>query len=469
MSRVTIFLTMCLISTSSLYATTYNSAWNNTNGGYWDDNNNWLPQIVPDNDDPDIFIVTINNSGNPEIKITMEESRTISQLQCWGNVFLWSDLFNYPRLEIVGGLQNYGGLDIEQLEVAAGGISNSAVLYIEAVRLYGYISNSSAATLDIEDSDIEGDIINYGIIESFDTELEGEITNNAGARISVRDKFIVETNDSGLGGNINNQGILMALPSSHFWAEDTFANSGFIKLWGGLRGENEFINSTGGTINGYGGIAGGTLTNAGTIIANGGGLELFATASAVVNDGTIICKPGAMIYLTALGTPGDPQNNGYLEINAQATLTADMSLHNNTGAEIYLAGGTLAAPTIHQANGALLTGQGNITGNIIIADNGSIEFTGPSNVFGDVEIGTDATLEVHDGTTIVTGDIVNNGTIHMIGGRLICQGTLTNNGTITWETGPNSNPVDMNLDGQVDLTDLAGFADNWLWQAAWRN
>jgi len=84
-----------------------------------------------------------------------------------------------------------------------------------------------------------------------------------------------------------------------------------------------------------------------------------------------------------------------------------------------------------------------------------------------MQIGTGATLEISDGTTLITGYTTNNGTIHMKGGRIIPQGGFTNNGNIIWEPGPYNNIADLNLDGQVNLKDFADFAETWLWQATW--
>ena len=98
-----------------------------------------------------------------------------------------------------------------------------------------------------------------------------------------------------------------------------------------------------------------------------------------------------------------------------------------------------------------------------------IQLSGPTNIVGDVEIDQNATLEISDGTTLVTGHCTcNNGTIHMKGGRLIPQGGLTNNGcNIIWEPGTYTNVADFNLDGLVNFKDFADFADTWLWQATW--
>jgi len=105
----------------------------------------------------------------------------------------------------------------------------------------------------------------------------------------------------------------------------------------------------------------------------------------------------------------------------------------------------------------------------VIEPNGVIKLTGPTNIVGDVNVSPDATLEISDGTTLITGHtICNNGTTHMIGGRVICQGGLTNtNCNIIWEPGIYTNVVDFNLDGTVNFKDFADFANTWLWRASW--
>ena len=127
---------------------------------------------------------------------------------------------------------------------------------------------------------------------------------------------------------------------------------------------------------------------------------------------------------------------------------------------------TSAALSITQSSGATFSGAGTITGNNLTIESGAeLKLAGPTNIYGDVEIGTGATLEISDGTTLVTGHTTNNGTIHMKGGRIIPQGGFTNNGNVIWEPGLYNNVADFNLDGQVNFNDFAYFVDTWLWQA----
>ena len=162
----------------------------------------------------------------------------------------------------------------------------------------------------------------------------------------------------------------------------------------------------------------------------------------------------------------DPNNLGTITANAGGGVAFDNDLTNMPGGTIQLLGGSFAANNIIQKAGATFQGFGSIAGNIIeIEDNGLIELTGPTNIIGNMVIGANATLEISDGTTLVTGHTTNNGTIHMKGGRLIPQGGLTNNGNVIWEPGLYNNIADFNLDGQVNLADMAELSKTWLWQS----
>jgi len=117
--------------------------------------------------------------------------------------------------------------------------------------------------------------------------------------------------------------------------------------------------------------------------------------------------------------------------------------------------------------GATFEGFGTISGSVVLEANAEMNFTTSTNIVGNLEINENATQEINDGLTLVTGQTTCNGTIHMKGGYIIPQGGLSGNCNIIWEPGAYRNEADFNLDGTVDFKDFSSFADTWLWQAGW--
>ncbi|MEE8578154.1 MAG: hypothetical protein V3T31_12950, partial [candidate division Zixibacteria bacterium] len=239
-------------------------------------------------------------------------------------------------------------------------------------------------------------------------------------------------------------------------------------IYGGECGVDEGIldNNSTGVIKGFGILfAEQLLRNKGDIHAYGGSLAII-THGFVTNSGTLGNVPLSSLHIK---TAEDVNNLGTIEVHSGGGVAIDANLTNDPNGVIQLLGGTLAAASITQSAEANFAGFGGITGDVVIDPNGLIKLTGPTNVVGNMEIGTGATLEIRDGTSLITGHTeCNNGTIHMIGGRVICQGSLTNNNcNIIWEPGTYTNMADFNLDGTVNFKDFAYFGDTWLWQADW--
>lgn len=390
----------------------------------WDDPNNWDPNIVPDNNATNTFAVTID-AGGGYVRVDLRQSRTIDQLDCYGEVELASWDWTELTLVDVNGLTNHGYLDIEEVEIA------------------GNVTNTAGA-----------------ILELCDTEIDGNLYNQVGAMIEVEFENDVE-------GDLQNDGTLTINHASDLLVDKKIHNTGLINLYGGECGVNEILdNNSTGVIRGFGLLwTDQLLRNKGRIYAYGGSLAVLSKGP-LLNTGLLGNWPLSSLHIKpAL----DVNNQDTLEVNAGGGVAFDCNLVNVTDANIYLLGGTLAATTITQSAGATFEGFGGITGNIVIQPNGIIKLTGPTNIVGDVNIPASATLEISDGTTLITGDCTcDYGTIHMIGGRIIIQGDFTNNNcNIIWEPGTYTNVADFNLDGTVNFKDYADFADTWLWQASW--
>ncbi|MBC7368602.1 MAG: choice-of-anchor D domain-containing protein [Undibacterium sp.] len=148
---------------------------------------------------------------------------------------------------------------------------------------------------------------------------------------------------------------------------------------------------------GYGFAAAGNLTNSGTINVGGSGSSL------VVTPGNTYTQSAGLTTVASGGT----LNAGAAQIN---------------GGTVQLNGGTLIAPTLNNASGALITGNGTITGR-------------PNNSGTITAVG--GTLTVSNGISGPTGTVqVNSGaTLNLAGGGLSSTaGTLAQNGTLALGT-----------------------------------
>jgi hypothetical protein len=303
-------------------------------------------------------------------------------------------------------------------------------------------------------------------------DIYGDLYNGPGNTIVVR-------GDENLNvyGSIQNFGTILIVPTKSVWAQYEFQNSGLVEMLGGpCSSVQTFTNYATGIIKGCGSIGSSDncIDNKGLIWSMGGSLILGSYSDdpkkvGISNTGTLRNSPGTS--LTVIFWPSfvpDVNNQGTIEINADGAVVFDCNnLNNEHNAIIKLYGGTLAAKTVTQKDGAIFEGFGGVTGNVVIEPNATIKLTGPTNIVGDLKIDEGATLEISDGTTLITGQTTCNGTIHMKGGYIIPQGGLSGNCNIIWQPGTYTNPADFNLDGYVNLKDFAYFTDTWLWQTAW--
>jgi len=437
MLRKILILTVVVISTfwaCNLQAGQITSRWVAAEGfGFWEDANNWTPPTVPDNDG-NTFAVIIDGGSGDKKQVGLLQNRTINQLDCYGNVWLKSRTPYDIELILVdvNGLTNYGNLRIR------GGAYNE----ISQFKIQGSVKNQPGA-----------------ILESFGVKFKNDFYNAIGATLWVK-------YESGFHGGVHNEGAINIYPFSEMGTETNIINAGQIQVWGGLCAAIGLLdNDVNGVIEGLGVVhSGQSIENRGGILASGGSFVLHSDGS-VTNSGMLKNDVGATLRIEASIT--DANNQGTIEVNADGSVVFDCNLVNEPNGIIKLLGGTLAATTITQSANANFAGFGTITGAVIIDPNGLIELTGPTNIVGDVNIPAGATLEISDGTTLITGQTTCNGTIHMKGGYIIPQGGLSGDCNVIWEPGTYTNAADFNLDGQVNFKDFAYVADTWLWQTEW--
>lgn len=432
MKRIIVLMILSLLVVS-VQAAQINSNWVGSESGRWNVASNWDPAIVPDNDD-DTFNVIIDGGIGDKKQVFLMESRTIDQLDCYGNVWIESRTpYNIELTIEPNGLTNHGNLRIR------GGAYNERAEFT----IYGEVTNESG-----------------GALELFGVRFENGYFNASNATTGIK-------YENTFGDSVQNEGVIMVNPLGEMSVglDGILSNSSKIFIMGTCGG-GTVINDVNGKIEGMGLLfSNDVLINNGRLYAFGGSL-VVACGGSVTNGGFLGNNPSASLNIMHMDQPVDVNNIGSIEVNTGGGVAFDCNLINEPNAIIQLNGGNLsAATTITQSAGATFKGFGGITGNVIIEEDGIIKLTGPTNVVGDITIGTNATLEISDGTTLVTGHTINNGTIHMKGGRIIPQGGITNNGNVIWEPGTYNNIADFNLDGKVSIEDFADFAETWLWEA----
>ena len=397
------------------------------NGSSWSDADNWDPNIVPDNNLTDTYTVTLD-AGTGEIYVNLQQNRTIDQLDCNGVVALSG--FQWRRLTLVdvNGLTNYGEFEMFQ-----------------EMDIQGNVTNTAGAEMWLEEISINGNLY-----------------NNAGGLLKYEMLNDLEQ------GDLQNDGTINIQHASDLLCEQLVTNNGTVNLYSGeLDSDSADIldNNSTGVIKGFGVLHAITqIKNQGQIIASGGSLTVLSDG-AVTNTGTLINKALSTLDIQP---SADMNNLGNIEINAGGGVAFDCNLVNIADANVFLYGGTLAATTITQSADANFSGFGTISGDIQIDPNGLISLTGPTNIIGDVNIPGSATLEISDGQTLITGQTICDGTIHLKGGTIVLQGGCDCvDCTIINESGIDRNHFDFNYDGKVDIYDFDYFADSWLWEASW--
>lgn len=380
------------------------SNWMGQDENEWMDSAKWLPKRIPFNNGGDTFAVTINTLERTRIRAGFVANPSagirIDTLDCYGDVDL-----EFGEVPLVladpNGLTNYG-----RFQISGAGVEHTIV---------GNFNNT-----------------NSGYIQSaHSVELHGTLTN---------------------------AGELFLVPHSAFSIDANITNEGEVLIYAGMIScGSVWDNMPGGTIKGEGLIYVNLAFNNQGIVTASGPL-LIATNGAVINSGTLCNDPLGALRIGHSVEPMPTVNEGTVEVNPGG-VAFEGDLVNEPNGIIQLRNGVVAAPLIMHSAGATLEGFGGITGDLIMEPNSLVKLAGPTQIVGNLQIGSDATLQISDGTTIVTGLTICEGNIRLVGGRIIPQGGLNGTCNITWESSLNSNAADFNLDGKVNFADYAYFAD----------
>lgn len=395
MSKKVLILTAIVLvfSACAVEADIVHSTWVGGERDEWARSSNWDPSRVPDNSSWRTFDVTIdsNSIGIDEITVGLQQSRTIDQLDCYGEVEL----------------RNYTSGWVELILVDPNGLTNHGYLVIEELEIEGNVTNTTGKTVELEDMGIEGDLY-----------------NQAGATIEVFYEVWVDA--------VENAGSMMIAPASKLDVEaGTLHNTGQINFYGGACTAYGDIldNNDTGVIQGFGVVFAYQLQNKGKIYAYGGSLAISCEGP-LTNMGVLGNTPLSSLHIK----PAEDVNNlGTIEVNAGGGAAFDCNLVNKPNGIIKLLGGTLAATSITQTADANFVGFGGITGDVVIVPNGIIKLTGPTNIIGDVTVEHNAVLEISDGQTLIVGHTTNNGEIRVVNGKVIFQGGYSGSGIVQKE------------------------------------
>lgn len=251
---------------------------------------------------------------------------------------------------------------------------------------------------------------------------QGQVLLNGGSLLAgsiAQDGRLVVSKDTQLVANMK----LGALSRTQLDANLT--NAGTLTLTRnllnehGITGSATLINHASGTITGTGSIET-RVSNAGILQSKGGDLTL--AGATFHNTGLVRNGVGSNLFINAPTLT----NLGHVQAQAGGSLVFSANLSVQADKSVQLLGGILATPKLSNYVGGTVSGFGTIVGDV--RNLGKVTFYGPTTIVGSVvnEVGGD--LLVRNDQTLITGDLVNHGTLRTIGGKVVYEGTFTNLG-----------------------------------------
>ena len=374
--------------------------------GVWDDASNWDTEVYPDNFMTGDEWTCIIDGGASWVDVGLQNSQTVSYVQTYstadGGVHIvnWA---SWASLAFVT-LTNHGTLELHGMEVS------------------GNIVNNGSAEMEMEYLRVTGNVDNFGDMQCFDVDMDGDFTNRAGAQVEVEHMLEVED------GTFTNDGTAVLTPFGSLDAFESLINNNLVLLYGGeCSSGGTFVNN--GRAQGGGFLHSGTqINNAGVILSENadltvhtGGTAVFGT---VINAGSLGNSPGTSLHVMAASV----DHTGVIEVNSQGAVTFTCDLTNPAGAEISLSGGALSAPNVTNQAGASFSGFGQVAGNL--TNQGNVDFFGDSQIVGNLYNEVGALLGIRNGDLLIVGDSVNDGTMKAYNGQVFFEGGLINNGEI---------------------------------------
>lgn len=283
---------------------------------------------------------------------------------------------------------------------------------------------------------------NYGNIDlasGYQMRLNGSTLNNSGGTVNLNGAIV-----NGTGTLNNNIGGTIA---GHGTISSNLSNTGVIAVSGGTLNVTKAF-SNGGVIqltSPTSTIAGGAISNVGTIQGNGN------VANNINNTGVIEAIGGA------LNLSGSINNNGRISASSGTKVLAVNGISTNAGI-ISLSGGSFDNNSHALTNSGQVSGYGTLSTSDL-QNNGSITLSGgTATINGAVANQAGGRIEAAHNTTVFTGNVVNNGTFKTTGANVTFAGNYTENGVYI------SDPSVNNFSNLIIGTGgylIGGIGDEW--------
>jgi fibronectin-binding autotransporter adhesin len=431
----------------------------------------------------------VENSGTISVGGLMEVLDT-SVLNNSGHITLGlgGDFKNQSTITntITGAIEISGGTLNVQVDIANSGhitVDGTATLALSGAAIDGgTVTNNAGGILNLTGAAVlkNGSLGNAGQINVSGTgnALDNEsVTSNHGLEILAAGALTLDlaTTIANASGTITVDATATLTMNDASITDGTLTNGGTVNSIGtdvithAAITNTSILEATAGvlTISSSGGV---TLTNSGTLEANGG--ELDITGEPVTNTGTLQATDNSILKLTTTTvTNTDGETNGTVTIDLGSTLDLvsatiiDGTLTNHgtldaTGASAITDVGITNTGTIEATSG-ILTIDPAIAG-VTLINSGTLEANGGElDITGDPVINTGILQSIDNSILKLTSLMVTNtggkvtvgvGSTLALVSAIIIEGTLTNHGTIDIEAGA-SNPG-ATLDG-VAVTDFS--------------
>ena len=367
----------------------------------------------------------------------------------------------------IGAVTNFGSINFSGGNVRIGDFTNdnaNAYLNITSgiVKIGNIINNLGATIGSIKISG--GDLSSVGTAST--------LTNSVGQTIAISGNGTVGAN--GALGSITNNGIINAGGGNITVGDFTNSNSASLNISSGIVTTGVLANISGNVsilggivkVGGTPSVGGANITNVSGAITISGG-DLSSASNIMANASSLINAPGQTITVSGLGTIGDNSalgsitNNGTINANG-GNITVGSFVNNNVNATLNITSGAVRtgniSNTLSASTGGIIISGGDLSSNGISGNNSAL-----TNAIGQIitvshaHTITGATVKGTIGANGAFGVVTNNGIINAGGGN-ITVGDFNNNNNAQFNVALNdSNDVVTlgklnNISGNINIS-----------------